>query len=100
MIVGALELALRLDGCYSLKDKRRILRALTERARRDFRVAVAEVADTDLWNVATLAVAFVGNDPVHVRSVLDRVRELFERHPEVVVEGASASVERPSFEES
>lgn len=88
LVVGTLELHLRLEGCFSLKDKRRILRSLLERARRDFHVSAAEVGDLDLWNVATLGVACVSNDQGHAESVLQHVLDLIDRNAEVQVEAA------------
>jgi uncharacterized protein YlxP (DUF503 family) len=87
MVVGTLELHLRLDGCYSLKDKRQVLRSFLDRLRRDFQVAVAEVGDHDLWNVATVGVACVSNDAGHAESVLQHVLDVIDKHPEIEVEG-------------
>ena len=95
MIVGTLELHLRLDGCFSLKDKRRILRSLLDKARRDFHVSAAEVGDHDLWNVATLGVACVSNDRSHAESVLQHALDLVDNHPEVQVEAAHKEFTSP-----
>lgn len=88
MLIGSLELSLRLDGCFSLKDKRRIIRSLTEKARNSFRVAIAEVDDHDLWNVATLGVACVSTDAGHAESILQGVVDLFDACADVAVEAA------------
>lgn len=94
MIVGTLELSLRLQGCESLKDKRRIIRSLMDRARREFNVAVAEVADHDLWGNACIGVACVSNEAHHADSVLQHVLDLFDAAPLVEVEGVDRRVER------
>ncbi|HWA81860.1 MAG TPA: DUF503 domain-containing protein [Fimbriimonadaceae bacterium] len=94
MVVGSMELQLRLEGCESLKDKRQILRSLLDRARRDFNVAVAEVDDHDLWGNATIGVACVSNDAHHAESILQRVADLFDGHPEISVESALKRIER------
>lgn len=88
MLVGTLELHLRLEGCFSLKDKRRILRSLLDKAKREFQVSAAEVADHDLWNVATVGIACVSNERAHLESVLQHTLDLFDNHPEVQVEAA------------
>jgi len=93
MIIGTLEIHLRLEGCYSLKDKRRILRSAIDRSRRDFRVSISEVADHDLWNVATVGVACVGNDAGVIESILTKVVDLFDTNPEVKVEAANREIE-------
>ncbi|HVT11364.1 MAG TPA: DUF503 domain-containing protein [Fimbriimonadaceae bacterium] len=94
MIVGSMELQLRLEGCNSLKDKRQILRSLLDRVRRDFNVAIAEVDDQDLWVNATIGVACVTNDAHHAESILQHVADLFDGRPEISVEAASKRIER------
>lgn len=93
MTLGTLEIHLRLDGCYSLKDKRHVVRSLLDKARRDFQVSAAEVEDHDLWNVSTVGIAMVGNDSAHIEAVLNKVLELFDSSSEAVVEGANRSIE-------
>jgi hypothetical protein len=78
MMVGVLELTLRLPEVRSLKAKRKIVRSVVERALARFRVAVAEVADNDLHQRAVIGVSAVGNDGAEVNGVLDRVRDAVE----------------------
>ena len=94
MIVGSLELSLRIDGAFSLKDKRRVIRSLMDHARRDFHVSIAEAGDQDLWNSAVIGVACVSNDTAHAESILQKVVDLFDTHPEVAVENTDKRIER------
>ncbi len=94
MIVGTLEMHLRIDGSYSLKDKRRVLRSLLDHAQRDFLVSIAEVADHDLWNVATIGAACVSNDSHHAQSVLQKVLDKFDLCTDVSVVSSHIGVER------
>jgi uncharacterized protein YlxP (DUF503 family) len=94
VVVGTLELHLRLEGCFSLKDKRQVLRALQDRARRHFHVSIAETADQDLWNVATIGVACVSNDASHIESILNKLVEAIESNPAVSIEQAIRDIER------
>ena len=87
MVVGTLEIHIRMDGCRSLKDKRRILRPLIERLRRDFRVAAAEVGDNDLWNVATIGVTCVASDRTQVGKIIQSVTTAIDEGAEYRVEG-------------
>ena len=79
MVVGSLRFSLRLHAAFSLKDKRRPRRMLTDKIRQRFKVAVAEVADHDTLNLLTMGVATVGPDagPVEkvLRAVIDFVEE-------------------------
>jgi uncharacterized protein YlxP (DUF503 family) len=88
VIVGILELQVRLEGCFSLKGKRSVLQSLCAKSIRLFHVSIAEVDDQDLWNVATLGVAYVSNDVRHAESVLQKVIDLFDASTEVEIESA------------
>jgi len=94
MVIGSMELQLRLEGCKSLKDKRRILRSIMDRVRHDFNVAIAEVEDNDLWGNATLGVACVSNDPHHAESILQHIVGAFDDYATVSVQSEVKSIER------
>lgn len=94
MVVGSMEIQLRLEGCHSLKDKRQVLRSLLERVRHDFNVAIAEVDDQDLWGNATIGVSCVSNDAHHAESILQHVADSFDARPELSVESANKTIER------
>ncbi|MCW5940998.1 MAG: DUF503 domain-containing protein [Fimbriimonadaceae bacterium] len=92
MFVAAVKLHLRIEGAHSLKDKRRVLRSVLDRARRDLNLSVAEVDDHDLWNVATVgACAVSGSRPVAVQSVR-RLADMVAGDGEVVVEAEESEV--------
>ena len=70
-----LRITLRLPESGSLKDKRQVIRSVMQRVRNKFQVAIAEVADNDAWQIATLGVACVANDARHCEAVLHEVVE-------------------------
>ncbi len=78
MIVGRVELELLLPGCFSLKDKRQILRSLLERLRHRFNLAAAEIDGLDLWNRAVIGLACVSNDTAHIHRVLEEAMRFVE----------------------
>jgi uncharacterized protein YlxP (DUF503 family) len=86
MVIGACSIELYLPGNGSLKGKRRILKPLLTRLRREFNLATAEVAHNDAWQAAELAIVTVSNDPGRAHAVLERaVRWIETHHPEVQV---------------
>jgi len=95
MVVGILVLDLRLAGCRSLKDKRQVLRSLLDKTRREFKVAIAEVGDQDLWGNALLCASCPSNAVDHVESVLFNVEKLFENHPDIEVASSIRDLWRP-----
>ncbi len=62
MNVGTLELVLRIHGADSLKDRRRVVRALTARLRNSFNAAVADLEQDPEPHSARVGVACVAND--------------------------------------
>jgi hypothetical protein len=75
MNVGMCRVRLRLPENLSLKGKRRVLKSITTRVRSKFNVAVAEVDDHDLWQLATLGICCVSNDKRHANEVLSKVAD-------------------------
>ena len=94
MHIGACIVTLQLPASRSLKDKRQVVRSLTERLRRRFNVAIAEIEEQDIWQTAVLGLTVVSNDPGHaeqqLRAVLDAIEEsrldaeLVDRHLDIL----------------
>lgn len=73
MHVGILQVVLHVPDAQGLKDKRRIVKGLLDRARRRFDVAAAEVDDQDAWQTATVGFAAVSGDARHAALVMERL---------------------------
>lgn len=73
MIVGVVTWDLHLDGCASLKDKRRIVKSLKDRLHQRFNVSVAETDNHELWQRAELSCCVVAADRRHAQEVLAAV---------------------------
>jgi hypothetical protein len=76
--VGVALVSFRLYEIRSLKDKRRIVKSLVEKSRSRFNVSIAEVADQDAYQKASIGIAVVGNDGRLLNSVLDRIIDFME----------------------
>jgi uncharacterized protein YlxP (DUF503 family) len=86
MVVGVLQVDLSIPGADSLKSKRMVLRSLKDRIRREFNVSIAEVADNDQWQSASLAIAVVSNDKRFANQVLSKVVDFIEATRDSVVD--------------
>lgn len=75
MIVGAALVRLHVHGSRSLKEKRGVVRSVTQRLRNRFPLSVAEVGGQDTWQRAVLGLAVCGNDARAVRTLLERAIE-------------------------
>ena len=78
MVIGLCQLELLLDGNFSLKGKRQVVKSLVTRARQRFNISIAEVEDQDLWQKAVLGICTVSNDRQRVNSILDQVLDFIE----------------------
>ena len=92
MLVALERFDLRIPACHSLKEKRHVVKTLTNAIRSSFNVSVAEVEHQDLWQRAALGVAAVGAQEYHLRKVLHEVDKLVDRWAEVEVISTELSV--------
>ncbi len=72
MILGAAVVEVHVHESRSLKAKRGVVRAIIQRVRNRFNLAVAEVGGQDTWQRAVLGLGAVGSDAKRVRSLLER----------------------------
>lgn len=73
MFTGICRLDVILYHSGSLKDRRRILRSITERLRNKYNISVSEVGDNDKWQTASIGFSTVSNSTAQVDRVLDEV---------------------------
>lgn len=99
MMVALARFDLRIPGCGSLKEKRHVVKTLTNAIRSKFNVGVSEVDHQDLWQRTAIGVAAVGGEEYHARKVLHEVERLVERWAEVEVIETDVTVHYPEDEE-
>jgi uncharacterized protein YlxP (DUF503 family) len=85
MFIGVCTIEMHVPASGSLKTKRQSLKSIKDRIRSKFNVSVAEIADHDLWQKASLAVAAVSNDKPHLNQTLDHVLNLVRSVPDVTL---------------
>ncbi|MFO7664788.1 MAG: DUF503 domain-containing protein [Chloroflexota bacterium] len=90
MVVATCLIALDLNGVYSLKEKRSILKPIITRLQREFNLSVAEVEGQDAWGSAVIGLAAVGNDKAHLHRVMEKtVAWLEHNRPDVPINAYS-----------
>ena len=87
MTVGVARVTLYLEDTFSLKDKRQVVRSITQKARNQFNAGIAEVEDLDDARVATLAIVVVSNEATHAQEMLQTIIGFIERRVELGVMG-------------
>lgn len=90
MYIALLQFEIEIPGAESLKDKRRIVQSIKDRFHREHQCSVAEVGSLDNPAIADMAIAFVGADRKHLRSVLGVIEHKLTTLPE----GRLGAVER------
>ncbi|MEX2203829.1 MAG: DUF503 domain-containing protein [Actinomycetota bacterium] len=95
MLVALERFDLRIPGCGSLKEKRHVVKTLTNAIRAKFNVSVAEVDHHELWQRTALAVAVAAGEGYHAKRVLHEVEQLVERWGEVDLIAAEVSLHYP-----
>ena len=78
MLVALERFDLRIRESHSLKQKRHVVKTLTNGIRSTFKVSVAEVDHQDLWQRATLALACVSGDSRHANEVISKALDFIE----------------------
>jgi uncharacterized protein YlxP (DUF503 family) len=95
MLVALARFDLRIPACASLKEKRHVVKTLTNAIRSTFNVSVAEVDHHDLWQRTALAVAVAAGEGYHAKRVLHEVEKLVERWAEVELIDLEVSLHYP-----
>ena len=85
MLVGICELELSLLESFSLKDKRSIIKSLTERIRHRFNVSISEIDLNDDWKRSIIGFSFVSNNRRHIDKTISSVLEFIEKDSRVEI---------------
>ena len=87
MVVAISVFELHLPSSRSLKEKRRVVKSLTERLYRRHRVSVAETDYHDLRQRAEIGVASVNASRRQLEKQMDAIRRLVDEQQEAVLLG-------------
>jgi uncharacterized protein YlxP (DUF503 family) len=75
MVIGVLQLDLRLHGPQSLKEKRGVVQKMLARGRNHFPASCAEVGHQDLWQRTLLGFAVVSTSEQVLAPILTRIED-------------------------
>jgi uncharacterized protein len=68
----------RLHECRSLKEKRKIIKAIIARLRNNFNASISEVGLNDVYQRAEIGFSIVGNDRQVVNAKIDKLFNMAE----------------------
>ncbi len=75
MVIGVLQLDLRLYGTQNLKQKRGVIQKILARCRNRFPASCAEIGHQDLWQRALLGFAVISSSEQVVAPILTRIED-------------------------
>jgi len=85
MVVGVLQLSLRIPHAMSLKDKRRVVKSIKDRLGARHNVSVAEIGTSDQMRACSLAIAMVSNDRRFIDSCLSKIADHLKMHRDAML---------------
>ena len=85
MIIGCGTVDLSLEGVFSLKEKRHIIKSIIAKIQSRFNVSIAEIDENDKWQYAVIGFCCVSNDTAHANSMVTKVINFIENDGRVVV---------------
>lgn len=83
MVIGVLELDMRLFSPHSLKNKRSLIRGLISRIRNNFNVSVSEIGYQDLWQRTLVGVALITGERSFAQRVLSKIIRFVEKERDI-----------------
>jgi len=72
MVIGSAIIELDIPASGSLKDKRRVVRSVIARLRREYNISVAETDALDQWQRAVISIVTVSNDAGYAHGLLEK----------------------------
>lgn len=83
--VGIAQIELHLPGCQSLKEKRRIVKSLSDKVRKKWNISFSELDSLDKWQYSTVGMCMISNDQHHIDSSIQKILTFIESFYEAEV---------------
>ncbi len=87
MLIATCVVKLHVNGVYSLKEKRQIVKSIVTRLPKQFNVATAEIDHHDIWQTAVIGIVTIGTDAGYLHGLLEKAVAWIEQtRPDVPIE--------------
>jgi uncharacterized protein YlxP (DUF503 family) len=80
MVIGVGYMTIQVFESHSLKEKRRVVKSLLERARHRFNAGIAEVDYQDTWQMAGIGVTCISSSAQHADQMVSEILGFLERN--------------------
>jgi uncharacterized protein len=78
MVIGIGMITFRLHECRSLKEKRKIIKAIIARLRNNFNASISEVGLNDVYQRSEIGFSIVGNNRQVINAKIDKLFNMAE----------------------
>lgn len=85
MFVMGCVFELQIQEATSLKDKRRVIKGLMEKMRRQFQMSTVETGLQDVWEKSRIGCCYAANYEQDLENKLERIVSFVEQTPQVVI---------------
>lgn len=85
MFIGSCIMRLSAEWVTSLKEKRMVVKSITEKARHKFNISIAEIDKQDVHQTIVIGFVCVSNEARHASEILQKVENFIERNTDAVV---------------
>jgi uncharacterized protein YlxP (DUF503 family) len=85
MAVGTAIIKLYAPWVHSLKEKRMIIRSITNKTKNHFNISINEVGEMDKHQIIIIGISCTSNSHTKARETIDRVVEFIESNTEAEV---------------
>lgn len=92
MVVGVCEIKLSIPDVLSLKEKRKIIKSITDRIKQKFNCSIAEVGDNDLLCTGLIGFSVVGNDSKFINSLINKILNSIEEFELAEIEDSKLEI--------
>lgn len=86
MIIGTGKIYLYANWVHSLKEKRMIVKSITDKVKNKFNISIAEVDNLDMHQSIVIGIACVSNSARHSNTCIQNVIGYIEQNTEAVIE--------------
>jgi uncharacterized protein YlxP (DUF503 family) len=92
MILGTMEVTIKIYGCNSLKDKRSIIKHIVNILRNRFNISISETGHLDTFESSVISIACVSNSSTFINKQLTEIEKSLEKFPEILVVNIDSQV--------
>jgi len=85
MVIGVCKVTLSIEGAFSLKEKRSVVKSIIDRVKARYNAPIAEVDMNDIWKNAVLGIACVSNEAAHADRMLEDIVSFIENDGRVIL---------------